>query len=79
MLVTGILVGLAIAPLTILLMAIKTGIHAHPIPDYSYEQIFTVISRIPVWVISGLLIVFGIGIWMNRSKDQLEQENAPER
>lgn len=51
----GLLMGL----IAIFLMAIKTGIHGHGTPDYTPEQILEIISRIPFFVLGGVLI--GVG------------------
>jgi hypothetical protein len=58
----GILTGATITPLILLLMVLKIGLHAHPIPDYSYEQFISIIDRIPIWFISGFLTGMGVGI-----------------
>jgi hypothetical protein len=58
----GILTGATITPLILLLMVLKIGLHAHPIPDYSYEQFISIINRIPIWFISGFLTGMGVGI-----------------
>jgi hypothetical protein len=66
----GIGAGLILAPLAILLMAIKTGIHGHGTPDFRVEQMQLVISRIFVFTLSGFLLGLGSGIWrLARSRD----------
>lgn len=47
--------GLAVVPLALVFMALKTGLHAHPTPDYTPEQIVWVVSRAPAWALAGLL------------------------
>jgi hypothetical protein len=59
----GSLAGLAVAPLTFLLMAIKTGLHGHAAPDFSGAQVIAVFLRTPVWALGGLLIGLGVGLW----------------
>ena len=54
--------GLILAPMAIILMAIKSGIHGHGTPDFSVAQIQSVLSRIPFFVLSGFLIGLGSGI-----------------
>lgn len=61
--IVGIGAGLLLAPLAILLMAIKSGIHGHGTPDFSVSQIQSVLSRSPYFILSGFLIALGIGIW----------------
>jgi hypothetical protein len=60
--IAGILTGASITPLILLLMVLKVGLHAHPLPDYSYEQFISIINRTPIWFISGLLAGIGFGI-----------------
>jgi hypothetical protein len=62
-LLLGALAGLIVAPLTFLLMAIKTGLHGHAAPDFTGAQVIAVFLRTPVWVLGGLLIGLGVGIW----------------
>ena len=58
----GLLAGLLVAPLALLLMVFKTGLHGHAGPDFSGDQILAVIFSTPVWVVSGLLIGAGLEI-----------------
>jgi hypothetical protein len=60
----GLLGGLATAPLALLLMAIKTGLHGHPTPDYTAAQIVTILISAPIWVVAGLVIGLGAGLWI---------------
>lgn len=52
----GVLAGLAIIPITVLLMALKTGLHGHGTPDFTIEQILSVINRWYIWGSAGLLL-----------------------
>jgi len=52
----GVLAGLAIIPVTILLMALKTGLHGHGTPDFTIEQILSVTNRWYIWGSAGLLL-----------------------
>jgi hypothetical protein len=58
----GILAGLAVTPMTLFLMAFKTGIHGHESPDFTAEQIFAVVSRTPLWGVAGLVLGLGSGL-----------------
>jgi hypothetical protein len=58
----GLLAGLAMGPLTILLMAVKTGLHGHQVPDFTGQQVADVLSLIPVWALAGGFI--GLGLWL---------------
>lgn len=52
----GLAAGSAVGPLAALLMLIKTSIHAHPVPDFTPEDLRAAISRLPLWAGVGLLL-----------------------
>lgn len=58
-LLVGALAGLAVIPLALLLMALKTGLHSHSAPDFTYVQMQVLLFRTPMWVIVGLLLGLG--------------------
>jgi hypothetical protein len=58
----GLLAGLAVSPLTLFLMVFKTGLHGHGFPDFTFDQLLSVLRRTPVFGLSGLLLSLGIGI-----------------
>jgi hypothetical protein len=58
--VAGLALGLLFGPLTILLMAVKTGLHGHG-PEFTPGEINRIINRIPLFMILGALIVTGLG------------------
>jgi hypothetical protein len=60
--------GIAVTPLTLALMSLKTGIHGHSASEFTSQQIITVIRRTPVWMIGGFLIGLGSGIWFSHRK-----------
>lgn len=55
--------GLILAPIAVLLMALKTGIHGHGEPDYTIAQIQVVLSKTPYFVLAGTLFGLGSGLW----------------
>jgi hypothetical protein len=55
--------GLVVAPLAVILMAFKSGVHGHAVPDFTVDQMWTVLSRAPYFILGGLLMSLGIGIW----------------
>jgi hypothetical protein len=55
--------GLAITPTTLILMAIKTGLHGHESPDFTPHQMARVVELTPLWLGVGLLIGIGAGLW----------------
>lgn len=61
----GGLAGIVIAPIILLLMVFKAGIHSHNFPEYSANQILSVLKRTPIYLGAGLLIGFGGGLWRN--------------
>lgn len=57
----GLACGIAAVFLTILLMIVKTGIHAHG-PEYSASEINMVWQQLPLWGLVGLLAGLGVGL-----------------
>ena len=55
----GALAGLAVTPLAITLMALKTGLHSHSVPDFTIKQMQVLLIRTPIWVMVGLLLGLG--------------------
>ncbi len=60
---TGALAGLAISPLALLLMAFKSGIHGHGVPDFTPQQVVDVLRRTPYWGSAGFLFGLGGALW----------------
>jgi len=59
--VFGALLGLGSALLTLILMAIKSGLHAHG-PEFSALELNWVFQQMPLWTIAGLLGGLGLGL-----------------
>lgn len=59
--VLGLLLGLGSGLLTLLFMAVKTGLHAHG-PEFTPQQIAWVWQQTPLWAAAGLLAGSGIGL-----------------
>ena len=59
----GSIAGIAITPLTLFLMAFKTGLHGHQAPDFTNQQVLSIVYRIPIWTLGGILIGLGFGLW----------------
>jgi hypothetical protein len=57
----GALAGLAAAPLAAFLMVFKSGLHAHPIPDFTVEQLLAVLKLAPIFTLAGFMIGTGLG------------------
>lgn len=70
----GMGAGLAVALLGIILMALKSGIHGHGTPDFTVAQLQEVMSRLPFFTISGLLIGLGSGFFRMVRRDPQTEE-----
>lgn len=61
----GFLAGFLVAPIAILLMAFKSGLHGHNAPDYTPGQIIVVIQSLPWWLAGGGILGLGWHIWIS--------------
>jgi hypothetical protein len=59
----GGLGGLGVTPATLLVMVFKNGLHSHEAPDFPLEQMIWVAQFTPGWVLAGLLLGLGAGLW----------------
>jgi hypothetical protein len=57
----GLLLGLGSSLLTLVFMAVKTGLHAHG-PEFTLQEIQWVGQQLPLWAAAGLLIGLGMGM-----------------
>lgn len=57
----GVLSGPTSTLLTLVLMALKSGLHAHG-PEFTPAQIEQVLWRTPHWTVSGMLIGLALGL-----------------
>jgi hypothetical protein len=68
--VGGLWLGLGGAMLTLLFMALKSGLHAHGW-EYSVAETQWMVQQLPIWGVSGLLLGVGVGLisagWRRRS------------
>ncbi len=61
--VSGLILGGGSGLLSLLFMAVKTGLHAHG-PEFSQAEIAWVWNILPLWTAVGLLVGMGLGlIW----------------
>lgn len=58
----GALVGVAAA----ILILVKTGAHAHPLPDFTATDVTTVLGRMPLWALLGGIAGLG-GFLLDRA------------
>ena len=62
--VSGLALGVGSGILTLIFMAVKTGLHAHG-PEFSAAEVAWVIGQLPLWTAVGLLVGLGLGlIWV---------------
>lgn len=59
--VLGLVAGFLVGLLTLLFMAIKTGLHSHG-PEFQQSEFIWVLSQIPIWSSAGLLGGLGISL-----------------
>ena len=52
----GLMVGAALTPLAAVLMLVKVSLHSHPVPDFETAQVWSVLARLPIWSVIGLLL-----------------------
>jgi hypothetical protein len=57
----GSLAGFGSAASALVLMAVKTGLHAHG-PEFTMNEIDWVLAQIPWWTTAGLLAGLGVGL-----------------
>ena len=57
----GLFFGGGIGPLTLALMALKTGLHAHG-PEFTLLEINFIVTQMPLWGFAGLLAGLGLGL-----------------
>lgn len=60
--VLGAGLGAAVGPLTALLILLKLSLHAHPIPDFSSQQVWLALKVTPIWALAGALV--GAAGWL---------------
>jgi hypothetical protein len=66
----GAVTGLLIIPVALVLVLVKIGLHNHPLPDFSPEQVHALLRLTPVSILAGFLTGLGIQAW---KKHQLER------
>jgi hypothetical protein len=49
-LLAGLLAGAGVSVLALALVAVKTGVHGHGIPDYSPAQVSYLLRLAPLWM-----------------------------
>lgn len=54
----GLAAGLIFTPLTLIYMALKTGLHGHG-PEFSQSEILWIVDRALLWALTGLMAALG--------------------
>lgn len=61
--VSGLALGAGSGLLSLVFMAVKTGLHAHG-PEFSQAEVGWLFAQLPLWTAVGLLVGLGLGlIW----------------
>ena len=60
--ILGAIMGSSASLITMLLMLFKNVRHGHIFPDYPPQMMITILERLPIWAISGALVLFGIAL-----------------
>lgn len=58
----GCAAGMLTTPFTLFLMVLKSGLHAHPIPEFPIAQFLWVIVRTPIWIVAGGLAGLAVSL-----------------
>ncbi|MCB9423205.1 MAG: hypothetical protein H6667_25640 [Ardenticatenaceae bacterium] len=69
--VTGLLFGLGSGLLTLVFMAVKTGLHAHG-PEFTPAQINWTLRQTPIWAAASLLAALGLALIFKGRKQKAE-------
>jgi hypothetical protein len=69
-LLLGMLCGLTVPLATVLLMALKTGLHSHTAPEYTVADLLSVLLRTPLWAAVGLLSGLSAGLWQRYRREK---------
>ena len=64
----GALTGVAVPPVGVPVMALKSGLHGHSVADFHPSQVIDVLGRTPVWAGIGLLVGLAITLWLAYGK-----------
>jgi hypothetical protein len=65
----GLALGVGTTLMTLFMMVLKTGLHAHG-PEFSMAEITAVWEQIPLWSLVGLLIGLGAGLLLIARTDK---------
>ena len=66
-LLMGLVWAIAIGPVAILLIAVKTSLHAHASPDFTMSSVRGVLGVWPIWGAGAFIISLGTGALVRAS------------
>ncbi len=66
----GAIVGAGTGLVALILMAVKTGLHAHG-PEFTPAEVAWVLARIPIWFVVGVLAGLGVAMLMSGRRSRL--------
>ena len=73
----GVLAGAGGIAATLLLMLVKTSLHGHLYPDYSFPLMVSMAGRMPAWSAAGALVGFAIALLRyGRRRDDSDDPGA---
>jgi hypothetical protein len=59
----GALAGAMVGPIAAILVMVKTALHQHPVADFTAADLHTLIGRVPIWILIGVLLGAARAIW----------------
>lgn len=59
----GAVTGLLIIPVALMLVLVKIGLHNHPLPDFTPEQVHALLRLTPASILAGFLAGSGFQAW----------------
>ena len=58
----GAAAGALVGPMAAVLILLKIGLHAHPVPEFSSADAAAVLARVPIWAAAGGLLGAGAAL-----------------
>jgi hypothetical protein len=62
-LLVGAVTGFLIIPVALMLVLVRIGLHNHPQPDFTPEQVQALLRLTPASILAGFLTGLGIHLW----------------
>ena len=58
----GAAAGALVGPIAVILILLKIGLHAHPVPDFSSADVAAVLAQLPIWTAAGAFLGAGAAL-----------------